>query len=252
MFKSLERTSTLANRVSAEIEAMIVQRHFQSGDRLPSERELSEQFGVSRTVVREAVRALVAKNLLEVRPGSGTVICTPTSENFADAMSLMIQTGLPDLSIEKVIEVRRLLEVTIAGLAAARRTEADLAAMAATFATMEAYTDDRERYSEADLAFHNHLARATQNELFTIILDSVSRIMVTTFKIAFHGPGKPARSVRHHRAVLDRVAAGDVAGARQAMLDHLVEFEQRMRQNLADLATSQPNPAATSLGVAKE
>ena len=96
----------------------ILSKRLQVGDRLPSERELGEQFGVSRTVVREAVRALVAKGIIEVRSGSGLRVAAVDAAAVSESMSLYLRGGAFDF--EKVHEVRALLEMHIAGLAAER------------------------------------------------------------------------------------------------------------------------------------
>src|SRR5689334_10607565 len=95
LFKLVQREETLASRVTGQLETLIVQRHLQPGDRLPAERDLAQQFGVSRTVVREAVRALVAKSLLEVQPGSGTHIRSPSAQSVSQSMALFLRGGQP-------------------------------------------------------------------------------------------------------------------------------------------------------------
>jgi GntR family transcriptional repressor for pyruvate dehydrogenase complex len=122
LFKAIERESTLANRVAHEIEELIVGGKLPPGQRMLSERELGERFGVSRTVIREAVRALAAKGLLEVRTGDGTYVQSFSSTNAAEALSRLLRlSGARDLgSVRSVYEVRRPLEVAIAGLAAER------------------------------------------------------------------------------------------------------------------------------------
>ena len=97
MFNTVEREETLASRVAGQMESLIVQQRLQPGDRLPAERELAHQFGVSRTVVREAVRALAARGLLEVKAGSGTLVRTPSAHTVAQSMALYLRAGRSDL-----------------------------------------------------------------------------------------------------------------------------------------------------------
>ncbi|MHB1133192.1 MAG: FadR/GntR family transcriptional regulator [Chloroflexota bacterium] len=236
MFRPLARASNLSAQVAGQLEVMIARRHLQSGERLPSERQLAEEFGVSRTVVREAVQALVAKNLLEVRTGSGTVICNPTAQSVARSMSLFLQTGVPEINFQKVVETRRILEVAIAGLAAERHTEQDLAELEEAHRSHERVVEDLELHSPADLEFHVVLARSTHNELFTVLLDSISDVLLSTFRLAAPEQGQPARSLWHHNNVLERVRAGDAAGARRAMEEHLREYEVRALRRLAEAA----------------
>lgn len=233
LFKTVQRSSTLTERVIDQIEQLIVANHLQPGDHLPPERELAQQFGVSRTVVRESIRALVAKSLLELRPGGGTVVRSPTAKSVAQSMSLFLRGGLETVDYEKVLEVRRLLEVEIAGLAAERRTAENLRELQANLDEFAAIRTDRDRFAQSDVYFHAALARATQNELFALLLNSIADIMLRVRHLGFKVPDMPTRAYSYHEAIFAQVKAGNVDGARQAMHDHLVEAEETMRQALA-------------------
>ena len=235
LFQTIKRGTTLADRVTCQIEQLIIEGRLQPGDRLPPERELAQQFGVSRTVIREAVRALVAKSLLEVEPGSGTTVCSPTAKSVAQSMSLLLRSGQAETDYDKIHEVRRILEVEIAGLAAERRTEEDLKMMEEILRqTAEAeIQDDRDSFPECDVAFHAALARATQNDLFPLLLDSMADIMIKVRQLGFEVPDMPMRALKHHCAVFEQVRVSDAQGARQAMHEHLIESEDTMRQALA-------------------
>lgn len=232
LIRVVEREATLAQHVGAELEALIVQQRFQEGERLPPERELAERFGVSRTVVREAVRGVVAKGLLEVRAGSGTIVRVPSSKTVADSMSLYLSmSGKP--TPQKVVEVRRVLEVEIAGLAAQRRTDDDLRRIETILATAEQRLDDPETYVETDVAFHAALAQATQNELFVILLDSIATVMVHVRVLGLKVSGTPRRALDYHLDIFRSVQQGDAEGARRAMDRHMDEAAATMNQALA-------------------
>jgi GntR family transcriptional repressor for pyruvate dehydrogenase complex len=230
LFTALPRESTLSSRVARQMETMITANRLRPGDRLPPERELARQFGVSRTVVREAVSALTARSLLEVVPGSGTVIRSPSAQSVTQAMSLFLRAGQPQPDYAKVSEVRRVLEVEIAGLAAERRTEEDLRRMEATLREMAESVRTRDDFARVDIAFHSALAQATQNELFGLLLDSVADIMVQVRHLGFAVPGATERTLRHHRAIFAQVERSDWEGARQAMREHLAEAEDTQRR----------------------
>ncbi len=233
LFDVIPRESTLATRVTHQIERLIVEGQLQPGDRLPPERTLARQFGVSRTVIREAVRALVAKSLLEVRAGSGTVVRSPSAASVVQSMTLLLRAGQPELDYDKVHEVRRLLEVEIAGLAAMRRTPEDLRQMEAILEQAAQIRDNRDAFCQKDVDFHAALASATHNELFSLVLDTLVDIMLQVRQMGFGVADMPSRALTHHRAIYHQVKAGDAEGARQAMRDHLVESEETMRQALA-------------------
>jgi GntR family transcriptional repressor for pyruvate dehydrogenase complex len=231
MFQVLER-ETLASRVTGQVERLIVERRLPPGERLPAERELAVKFGVSRTVIREAVRALTAKGMLEVKSGSGTVVRTPSADDFTQSMTLFLRGERPEIDHHEVMEVRRLLEVEIAGLAARRRTERDLAALTAMLNNTAGIRESRQVFVAWDVAFHSALAVATHNDLFPLLLDSVVTIMRQVRELGFDLPGTPDRALRHHRAIHAQVERGKPEAARQAMRAHLDEAEQTMRRAL--------------------
>jgi len=226
----LPREETLANRVVIELERLIVESRLGEGDRLPSERELASQFGVSRTVVREAVRALAARRLVEVEGGRGTVVRGPTAQAAAESMRLLLRVQSNGADAEKVTEVRRVLENEIASLAAARRTANDLLALEAIVNAAEAHLDDPDAFVKEDIGFHSALAGATHNELFSIILDSLAQVMLEVRLLALRIPGTPRRSLTHHRAVLEAVRAGDPLQARFAMDSHMDEARHTLQE----------------------
>jgi len=233
LFKAIQRSATLVHRVTGQVEQLIVKGKLRPGDRLPPERELARQFGVSRTVVREAVRSLVAKGLLEVRPGSGTVVRSPSADAVAQSLMMFLRAGRPEFDCEKVMEIRRVLEVANAGFAAQRRTPDDLAEMERILRDAGALSYDRYRFAELDVAFHAAVARATHNELLSLLLDSVADILLTWRQFSFDVPGTPERAFTYHRAIYEQIKRGDVEGARRAMSEHLVESEDTMRKAIA-------------------
>lgn len=229
LFGALPRESTLSERVTDQIKGIIVSGQLRPGDRMPPERELARQFGVSRTVIREAVRSLMAQGLVEVYAGSGTVVRNPSAGAVAESMALFLQVGRQDFDFRKILEVRRLMEVEIAGLAAERRSQEDLEAMAAVLGQTASVGDDREGWMRNDMAFHALLAKATKNELFSLLLDSIADILVSVRRLGFDVPNPAARTLKYHGAILEQVERGNPAAARTAMQDHLDEAEVTMR-----------------------
>jgi GntR family transcriptional repressor for pyruvate dehydrogenase complex len=231
MFKKVHRESTLSDMVSEQIQNLIIDNQLQLGDRLPAERELAQQLGVSRTVVREAVRGLAAKGLLQVSPGrGGTTVRRPAADSITESFSLYFRNG-PSMNHEKLLEVRRALEVEIAGLAAERRTDEDLQSLADSLCETEQIgPDDREAFVRCDMAFHAALARATHNELWSVLLDSVADLMIETRRSGFSVPGTAARAYRYHQAIYQQIEEGNAEGARNAMRQHLAEAEDTQRK----------------------
>jgi GntR family transcriptional repressor for pyruvate dehydrogenase complex len=240
MFQSVIREPNLTGRVTQQLEALIVERHLQPGDSLPAMPELARQLGVSRTVIREAIGALAAKGLLEVHHGSRTRVRHPSAETVAQSMMRYLRVGQPEIDIAKVSHVRRMLEVEIAGCAAERRNEGDLAQLAGLLAEMAAIAQEtgeinkhRARYVKLDVGFHAGLAEATHNELFPLLLNSLVDTMLEVRELGFDVPGSPARAQEFHHAIYTAVQVGDPERARQAMREHLFDSEKVMRQALA-------------------
>jgi len=232
------REATLAEYVAAQLERLIVQQHLEAGDRLPAERELAERFGVSRTVVREAVRTVASKGLLEVRAGSGTIVRKPSSDTVAASMALVLSMN-GQVTPAKVVEVRRILEVEIAGLAAERRSEEDLQRLESILFTAAERLDDPGTFIETDVAFHGAMAQATQNDLFGILLASIANIMTEVRIVGLAVEGTPARALRYHRDIYRAVERADRELARKAMDLHMDEAISTMTAALASMTPEQ-------------
>jgi GntR family transcriptional repressor for pyruvate dehydrogenase complex len=217
------RSARLYEQITEQIQSRIMTGELRPGDKLPPERELAEQFGVSRTAVREAVKALHEKGLLEVRPGNGTFISNitdTTSEVMRDSLDLIVNVGLVNGLVE-LIQVRTLLEPGIAALAAEMATEANIQAMQQAVDTMDTALDNADVYVEADLKFHRALATASQNSLITILLDPIVDLLREQRKRIFLVEGGPERGQYHHKRILKAVATRKPLAAREAMAVHL-------------------------------
>lgn len=224
----IERTATLSDQVALQLENLIIDQNFSEGDRLPTERALAERFAVSRTVVREAVKGLVSRGVLQVNPGSGTIIRRPTSDIVTQTMTHYLRLGHDGLDHNKITEVRRMLEVDIAGKAAERRTQEDITALKAILVEFEQVQHDKVAYTQWDVSFHLQIARATHNELLHLLLDSISSIMKKVREIGFDVPGATANAFRHHQSIFEQIMAGNVKEARLAMRLHIEESEKVM------------------------
>jgi GntR family transcriptional repressor for pyruvate dehydrogenase complex len=236
-YRVLKREPTLAQRATEQLQALIVRRHFEAGDRLPSERELGDLLGVSRTVIREALRSLTAKGLLEVRTGSGTFVRKPSGRVISELLSIfMSHTEVGDVSHAHVHEMRRVLEIEMAGLAAERRDEEDLVELRRFVEEVSRPGISREDYVLADINFHKALARASKNPLFPIVLRSIEDLLITVRKMASHRPEALSAAIAYHTRILAEVEKGSVSGARKAMENHLVQSRELAQRVLEDQA----------------
>lgn len=220
-FKPLDRNQRLSDRVAERILDSVLSGELKPGSRLPSERELGGQFGVSRTVIREAVRTLGARGVLDVRSGSGLTIAPMDSTAIAQSMQLFLSTRGIDYPL--VHEARSTLEIEIARIAAERADAADVARLRATADEMRRAAGDAVAVSRADVDFHRELAHATHNELFTVLLDSIGDVMLEIRQATLSIPGRAPSVLDAHDEILRFVAAGDADGAATAMRAHLDE-----------------------------
>src|SRR6266567_4775989 len=216
----LVRTSRLYEQIVQQIEESIVKGDLKAGDQLPAERELAQSFGVSRTAVREAVKALREKGLVEAYSGKGTFITDGTTHAVRQSLDLMVKIGQPEGSTH-LAEVRTILEPEIAALAAARIQEPELVTMREAVAAMDRAGQDPETYIEADLDFHLALAEGAANPLILSLLDSIVGLLREQRLRIFRVPGGPERGQIHHKQILDAVERHDTEKARDAMRAHL-------------------------------
>jgi GntR family transcriptional repressor for pyruvate dehydrogenase complex len=223
----VDRTPRLSDVVSERLLAAIHDAKLEPGAKLPSERELGDQFGVSRTVIREAIRHLAARGVLDVRSGSGATVARIDSSGVTDALALFLgRTGFPDP--RKIHEVRELIETQTARLAAQRATDEHLAEIRRTHERLAQVADDPEAAAEADVAFHRAIARATENELFVVLVDSIGDIMMDIRRATVWKPGRVQVGIEHHGRILAALESRDVEATVRAMEDHLVESLQAL------------------------
>ena len=219
------RTSRLYEQIVQQIEESILKGTLKTGDQLPAERDLAQRFGVSRTAVREAVKALREKGLVEAYSGRGTFITDGTSQAVRQSLDLMVKIGQPEGS-QYLAELRAILEPEIAALAAARVQESDMATMREAVAVMDRAGRDPEPYIEADLDFHLSLAEAAANPLILSLIDSIVGLLREQRMRIFKVEGGPERGQFHHKRILEAIEQRDPEKARDAMRAHLDQVRE--------------------------
>lgn len=227
MYK-IVRSARLYEQIVEQVEESIHKGTLKTGDQLPPERELAQQFGVSRTAVREAVKALREKGLVEAYPGRGTFIMDGASYSIRLSLDRMMKAGQEEGS-GYLAEVREILEPEIAALAAARAGEEDLAAMREAVAVMNDSKKDPQTFIKADLDFHLALAEAAANPLILSLIDSIVGLLREQRIRIFQMEGGPERGQYHHKRILEAVEHRDPAGAREAMKAHLRQVREDSR-----------------------
>ena len=218
----LEREPRLYERLVDKILDLISSGAWKPGYRLPPERELSEAFGVSRTVVREAVKALEARSVLESTPGSGVFVRLADYDMVSRSLQTYIQlSNRVDFEI-RLNEVRRVLEVEMVALAAARRTPEHVAKLHEICQQMRTDNTSAKEMAELDFRLHVTLAEATENELFKVLLAPLINQLRDQIILTWEDFPRPVNEVfDQHEAVVSAVEGGDAEAARKAMLRHL-------------------------------
>jgi GntR family transcriptional repressor for pyruvate dehydrogenase complex len=158
------------------------------------------------------------------------MISRPTAPAIAKSMRFLLQRDGGALDYGKVREVRQVLEVEIAGLAAERRTSDDIRLIESCLEQMSQAPGDKIVWAEADVAFHAALAAATHNELFVVLLESVANVMILIRQLAYDVPGAVKTATSHHQHILACVQKGDADAARAAMRAHLIASDKIMRR----------------------
>ncbi|MDZ4146589.1 MAG: FadR/GntR family transcriptional regulator [Burkholderiales bacterium] len=226
----------------------IVSGHYSIGGAIPPEPVLCEELGVSRTVVREAVKSLVAKGLILTGPKVGTRVMPSEHWNWfdPDVIGWQAKAGLTPDFIRDLQDLRLVVEPAAVKLAALRATADDIVAIEAAFAGMKHAVEHGGDYVTFDLRFHQGLLRASRNRMLVQMSKALSALLRTSFEISTVKPDGPANSLPLHRAVLDAVIARDPVRAERAILVLINGAHQDIEQVLASRRRlprlSQPAP----------
>lgn len=233
METTLNRHESLHKKITETIMEQIVSGHYGAGVLLPPERDLCEMHGVSRTVIREAVKLLESRRLVRIERGRGTIVEGPNSDPVADSLRLMLRRNRH--GIEDLLEIRKILETGIAALAAERRTEANLQAMERNLAVMRAKPSEPEGYVDADLDFHAEIARAAGNPVLLLILQPMAELLRESRIATFRGPRFVLLRTRQHERIFQAIRQQHPEEARTAMLEHLADTQKDLERHDKDL-----------------
>ena len=207
-----------------QVKALIADGRLTSGDRLPPERELAERFRVSRTSVREALRSLQSRGLIEIRAGEGAFVCDVSVEALIEPLALVI---LPHReAVRELFEARLLLEPAIAALAARRASREEIAEMDRILREQAREVASGRTGMAQDSALHAAIAGAAHNRAIVRIVNALVDLLGQSREESLHTRGRPRRSHQDHRRILSAIRRRDESGARRAMLTHLTAVER--------------------------
>jgi GntR family transcriptional repressor for pyruvate dehydrogenase complex len=227
-----------AGRISSmivdQIRLLIRDGQLTAGDRLPSERELGERFGVSRVTVREALRGLEAQGLVAIRVGAhgGAFVTAPTSDRLGEGLSDLLSLSV--VSPAEVTEARQVLELAIVPLVCERADETDIAELTAICDRAEAALHSGKEYPVSLSAeFHTRVAKATHNPALEMFALTFHAPMLNSLaKAQQEDPKVGVRGTEEHREFVAAVARRDVAAAEAVMRQHLARTAERLRPHM--------------------
>ena len=211
---------------------MISASDYGVGDRLPPERVLVEQLGVSRTVVREALNLLETQGLIRVEHGRGAIVSADSAHALHNNLVFLLR--MQPSAMWELMEMRKALEVEVAGLAAERATPEDTATMRAVLDRMRENINAPEGYVDADVEFHDLLARSARNRVLLMMMEPIVDLLLASRRVTGSNEANAKRALQAHQAILERVEAKDVEGARREMRKHMMTTERDIRATIED------------------
>jgi GntR family galactonate operon transcriptional repressor len=227
--------ATFHEQVVDQLGRDICAGRYRPGSVLPSEPELCERFGYSRIVIREAIKSLVAKGMLEVSRRIGTLVLEPMRWNLFDPEVITWRAASSDFDstmARDLMELRRIVEPAAVRLAAERASDDERRALRAAYMAMARAVAGKGDYVEADLAFHTTILSACGNQYVRQMQEAMSAMLRASFEIVSQKPGGPAQSLPMHEAVCLAIERGDPAAAERAAITLIEHAEDDLRELL--------------------
>lgn len=236
IFKAIDtdKAGTTAEDVVTRLREMILHGELRPGDRLPPERDLAKQLGISRPTLRAGIRTLSAVGVLKSKQGAGTFVVETAASPALDSNPLRLLASLHGFSSAEMFEARLLLEMAIAGLAAERATSEDLATLAEELAEMFATLDEPEEYLVHDMRFHQTIAAASGNRIITALMNMVVSILFDVRSKTVHRAHDLKESAEMHRQIFRSIRERNIEATRAAMRDHLLLAQKAQAEELAE------------------
>jgi len=231
------RPKKISEEIVDQVQQLIARGDLKPGERIPSERELAIQLGVSRPSVREALMVLEATGFIESRQGGGTFVRTLTETTLTDPLARLMEQKDPRM-LHALAEVRMGLESWSAYLAAQRAEDREIEELRNIYRTMEEQAANGGWDADVDARFHYVITGATHNTVQVHVLDTIHTLFHTTIQVAltefYRKAGYLELLLSQHREILDAIAARDPERARQKMLAHLTMVEEKLAQFLVN------------------
>ena len=228
----------LAMQISRELGRRIVAGHYKEDALIEDEGKLSQRFGVSKSVIREGVKLLVSKGLLEVKRGSGTRVRRRAIWALLDddVLAWHLSVDPKPMFLRQLLDMRQMMEPKAAGWAAQHGTDAQHAEIEAAQIRMEEESHSIEDFVVADALFHRAILRAANNEILLSMEGVIFSALLSSIRLTNRDPRENASSIPFHREVLDAIKARDHKQAQKMMNGHLCDTSQRLKSVLGETA----------------
>lgn len=225
VFEPVHDNRALSEKIIAQISDALVAGELKPGDRLPPERELAEQFGVSRTVIRDAVKTLAGRGILHVKHGAGIFVTTSEENAIGRLGALSDILPLQGVSLRDLFEIRKVLEAEGAEWAARRRNDYHLKRLRGILKDAYRNSENIEVLSERDAQFHVAIAEASQNLVLVRVMLTLLDLLAQSRRESLSIPGRAKLSLKDHERIVEEIEAQRHEGARETMLEHLTSVE---------------------------
>ncbi|MDD7676359.1 MAG: FadR/GntR family transcriptional regulator [Eubacteriales bacterium] len=211
---------TMYEQIADRLEEMILSDHISATDKLPSEQALATSFGVSRPVIREALMLLNARGLISQKNGEGAYISQPTTEDFNRTVGRMVR--MSDIDMSSLFEVRLVLEVLSAQLAANNAIPEDIQELNQLVDEMSGEKEDKEKFARDDTRFHSRIAMIGGNRMLYLFLNSLTEQIATMIEHNLMLDGANEDAERYHRKLIEAIASGSPESAADVMRSHII------------------------------
>jgi GntR family transcriptional repressor for pyruvate dehydrogenase complex len=225
VFEPVHDNRALSEKIIAQISDALVAGELKPGDRLPPERELAEQFGVSRTVIRDAVKTLAGRGILHVKHGAGIFVTTSEENAIGRLGALSDILPLQGVSLRDLFEIRKVLEAEGAEWAARRRNDYHLKRLRGILDDAYRNSENIEVLSERDAQFHVAIAEASQNLVLVRVMLTLLDLLAQSRRESLSIPGRAKLSLKDYERIVEEIEAQRHEGARETMLEHLTSVE---------------------------
>jgi GntR family transcriptional regulator, transcriptional repressor for pyruvate dehydrogenase complex len=231
-----------AQQIAHQLLEYFVSGKVNPGDRLPSERQLAEKLGVSRSIVREALKSLGMLSIIKVTPGGGYYLQDVPSNLLPRSVEWGLLLG--ERHTEDLVEARGFVEVAVARLAAERRDEKALSQLQDLLAQMKEARNDPKKFVDADVAFHIALSEACQNSAFRDILSGMRSLLDVWVRRVIYAAEDLGPRYRRHLAIFEAIKKRDSEAAAQAMAEHMASASKHLRETLSKKTRSDETSSA--------